>query len=127
MRSPSSNAWYSHGGHRRYLERNGDDEETAAIEIMDAWWPKLLEAEFRPALGPKAYEHLEGMLESGMEYRGEPTEPSFDDGWWGYVTKDLRDIYGPTPTAPCCRGYCGEGSMAKCKQALQSSLLERSR
>ena len=32
------------------------DEETPAIELMDAWWPKLVEAEFRPALGAKAFE-----------------------------------------------------------------------
>jgi acyl-homoserine lactone acylase PvdQ len=114
--------WREHGSHRRDLDRNGEDEETPAIELMDAWWPKLLEAEFKPALGPKAYEDLEGMLETGSYTGGSPTEPSFDDGWWGYVSKDLRDIYGPTPTAPWSRGYCGEGSKAKCKQVLEKSL-----
>ena len=107
--------WRDHGSHRRDLDRNGEDEETPAIELMDAWWPKLLEAEFKPALGPKAYEELEGMLETGSYTGGSPTEPSFDDGWWGYVSKDLRDIYGPKPKAPWSRGYCGEGSKAKCK------------
>jgi acyl-homoserine lactone acylase PvdQ len=114
--------WRQHGSHRRDLDRNGEDEETPAIELMDAWWPKLLEAEFKPALGPKAYEALEGMLETGSYTGGSPTEPSFDDGWWGYVSKDLRDIYGPTPTAPWSRGYCGEGSKAKCKRVLEKSL-----
>ncbi len=114
--------WHDHGSHRRDLDRNGEDEETPAIELMDAWWPKLLEAEFKPALGPKAYEDLEGMLETGSYTGGSPTEPSFDDGWWGYVSKDLRDIYGPTPTAPWSRGYCGEGSKAKCKKVLEKSL-----
>ena len=32
----------------------------AAVELMDAWWPKLLKAEFKPALGKKAYERLRG-------------------------------------------------------------------
>ncbi|HEY0280085.1 MAG TPA: penicillin acylase family protein, partial [Solirubrobacterales bacterium] len=114
--------WRAHGSHRRDLDRNGEDEETPAIELMDAWWPKLLEAEFKPALGPKAYEALEGMLETGSYTGGSPTEPSFDDGWWGYVSKDLRDIYGPTPKAPWSRGYCGEGSKVKCKQVLEKSL-----
>jgi len=50
---------------------------------MDAWWPKVIEAEFKPALGAKAYEALEGTLETGSYTGGSPQEPSFDDGWWG--------------------------------------------
>ncbi len=116
--------WRAHGSHRRDLDRNGEDEETPAIELMDAWWPKLLEAEFKPALGAKAYERIEGMLETGSYTGGSPTEPSFDDGWWGYVSKDLRDVFGPTPKAPWSRKYCGEGSKKACKAVLEKSLTE---
>jgi acyl-homoserine lactone acylase PvdQ len=116
--------WRAHGSHRRDLDRNGEDEETPAIELMDAWWPKLLEGEFKPALGAKAYEKLEGMLETGSYTGGSPTEPSFDDGWWGYVDKDLRDVFGPPPKAPWSRDYCGGGSKAKCKQVLEKTLKE---
>jgi acyl-homoserine lactone acylase PvdQ len=116
--------WRAHGAHRRDLDRSGEDEETPAIELMDAWWPKLLEAEFKPALGKKAYERLEGMLETGSYTGGSPTEPSFDDGWWGYVSKDLRDIYGPKPVAPWSRKFCGEGSRKACKAVLEKSLSE---
>ena len=116
--------WRAHGSHRRDLDRNGEDEETPAIELMDAWWPKLLEAEFKPTLGPKAYEALEGMLETGSYTGGSPQEPSFDDGWWSYVSKDLRDIYGPKPKAPWSRKFCGGGSKKKCKQVLEKSLSE---
>jgi acyl-homoserine lactone acylase PvdQ len=116
--------WRSHGSHRRDLDRNGEDEETPAIELMDAWWPKLLQAEFKPALGAKAYEALEGMLETGSYTGGSPQEPNFDDGWWSYVSKDLRDIYGPTPKAPWSRKYCGGGSKTKCRQVLEKSLSE---
>ncbi len=116
--------WRSHGSHRRDMDRNGEDEETPAIELMDAWWPKLLEAEFKPTLGAKAYERLEGMLETGSYTGGSPQEPNFDDGWWSYVSKDLRDIYGPKPQAPWSRGYCGGGSKTKCAQVLEKSLKE---
>ena len=64
------------------------------------------------------------MLETGSYTGGSPTEPSFDDGWWGYVSKDLRDVFGPTPKAPWSRGYCGEGSKTKCKAVLEKSLTE---
>ena len=40
--------WHEHGAHRRDLNRDGVYDETPAIQLMDAWWPNLLEAEFRP-------------------------------------------------------------------------------
>jgi hypothetical protein len=114
--------WNKHGAHRRDLNRDGVDEETPAIELMDAWYPKLLEAEFRPTLGRKAYEQLEGMVGTGSVVGSSPTAPDYDDGWYSYVSKDLRDVFGPKPKAPWSRGYCGGGSKKKCRAALQRSL-----
>jgi acyl-homoserine lactone acylase PvdQ len=114
--------WNRHGSHRRDLNRDGVDEETPAIELMDAWWPKLLAAEFKPTLGRRAYEDLEGMVQTGSVVGGSPTAPDYDDGWYSYVSKDLRDVFGPRPSAPWSRGYCGSGSKRKCRLALQRSL-----
>ncbi len=116
--------WRAHGAHRRDLDRNGEDEETPAIELMDAWWPILLQREFKPGLGFNAYEKLTEMLETGSYTGGSPTEPSFDDGWWGYVSKDLRDVFGPKPKAPWSRKYCGGGNKQKCVVVLEQSLKE---
>jgi len=115
-------AWHKAGAHRRDLNRDGVDEETPAIELMDAWWPKLLEAEFMPSLGRKTYKDLEGMLQTGDVTGGSPTAPDYDDGWYSYVFKDLRDLYGPKPKAAWSRVYCGNGSKAGCRKALQRSL-----
>jgi acyl-homoserine lactone acylase PvdQ len=115
-------AWRQAGAHRRDLNRDGVDEETAAIELMDAWWPRLVEAEFKPSLGDKAFERLEGMLKIGDHTGGSPQEPDFFDGWWGYVSKDLRGIFGPKPKHPFSRAYCGKGSKHRCRRALQRSL-----
>ena len=114
--------WHQAGAHRRDLNRDGVDEETAAIELMDAWWPQLVKAEFKPSLGDKAFERLEGMLKIGDFTGGSPQEPDFFDGWWGYVSKDLRDLFGPRPKAPFSRVYCGKGSKKRCRRALQRSL-----
>jgi acyl-homoserine lactone acylase PvdQ len=114
--------WHQHGAHRRDLNRDGTYEENRAVELMDAWWPKLLEAEFKPALGARAYGQLEGMLRTGSYTGGSPTEPDFSDGWWGYASKDLRDLFGPKPQGAWSRVYCGGGSKKKCRQALQRSL-----
>jgi acyl-homoserine lactone acylase PvdQ len=117
-------AWHKRGAHRRDLNRDGIDEETPAIELMDAWWPKLVTAEFRPSLGRKAFERLQVMLKLGDHTGGSPDAPDFFDGWWGYVSKDLRDLFGPRPEAPFSRVYCGAGSKKRCRQALQRSLAQ---
>lgn len=117
-------AWQKHGAHRRDLNRDGADEETPAIELMDAWWPKLVEAEFKPSLGARAFERLQAMLKVGDHTGGSPDAPDFYDGWWGYVSKDLRDLFGPRPKAPYSRVYCGNGSKKRCRQALRRSLAE---
>jgi acyl-homoserine lactone acylase PvdQ len=115
-------AWHEAGAHRRDLNRDGVDEETPAIELMDAWWPQLVAAEFRPSLGKKAFERLAGMLAIGDHPGGSPDAPDFFDGWWGYVSKDLRSLFGPRPKAPYSRIYCGKGSKQRCRKALQRSL-----
>ncbi|MGE5281232.1 MAG: penicillin acylase family protein [Chloroflexota bacterium] len=117
-------AWHKAGAHRRDLNRDGVDEETPAIELMDAWWPKLAAAEFKPALGKKAFAQLQTMLKIGDFAGGSPTEPDFYDGWWGYVSKDLRELFGPRPKAPYSRVYCGKGSKKRCRKALQRSLAQ---
>ena len=117
-------AWHKAGAHRRDLNRDGADEETPAIELMDAWWPKLVAAEFKPSLGSKAFERLQGMIGTGDLTGGSPEAPDFFDGWWGYASKDLRDLFGPRPNAPYSRIYCGQGSKKHCRQVLQRSLAQ---
>lgn len=114
--------WHGNQAHRRDLDRDGVDEETEAIEIMDAWWSRLVHAQFRPVLGGKAYERLRGMLEIGDHTGGSPRAPSFFDGWWGYVSKDLRAIFGPKPRGAFSRKYCGRGSKRQCRALLQRTL-----
>jgi acyl-homoserine lactone acylase PvdQ len=128
-------SWYADGGHRRDLNNTsisepGSYQHNEAITLMDAWWPKLLEAEFRPALGETAFGELHGMLEFGQPNPGgEPAAPDFADGWFGYVSKDLRDVLaasgeGAQPKGPYSQLYCGGGSLEACRQALQQSLSE---
>jgi hypothetical protein len=127
-------SWYVDGGHRRDLNNRditspGTYQHNDAITIMDAWWPKLVDAEFHPALGDAVFGALQGMLGVGGPYPGTaPAAPDFADGWYGYVSKDLRDLLAATnattpPAGAYSRIYCGGGSFASCQQALQNSLL----
>jgi acyl-homoserine lactone acylase PvdQ len=125
-------AWAAAGGHRRDLAakeftKAGTYEDDNAITIMDAWWPKLLEAEFESTLGGEVFGALHGMLGFGALTPGARDDTSFADGWYGYVSKDLRSLLaangmGATPAAPYSRIYCGGGSLAACRTALQESL-----
>ncbi len=114
--------WNKKGAHRRDLDRDGIYEENAAVQLMDAWWPKLVEGEFKSSLGAVAYERLEGMLELGDVVGVSPNAPAFSDGWWGYVSKDLRGMFGPKPKAPWSQSYCGKGSKKACRAMLQRTL-----
>jgi acyl-homoserine lactone acylase PvdQ len=90
-------AWYADGGHRRDLDKDGVDEHNDAIRIMDAWWPKLLQSEFGSALGGDAFSKLRSMIGFGAPNPGTPASdyPSFSVGWYGFVSKDLRDLLAP--------------------------------
>jgi acyl-homoserine lactone acylase PvdQ len=123
------NAWYDAGGHRWDLTKSGTYSNNAAIELIDAWWPKLLTAEFQPRLGAPAFKDLDGMLGSGSVYTGtDPNQPDFAQGWFGYVSRDLLDLLAahshrrPGPSA-YTKVYCGNGSFNGCRAVLRSTLL----
>ena len=103
-------AWHEAGAHRRDLNRDGVDEETPAIELMDAWWPKLVAARVQAGPGEQGLRTAGGDDRDRRPHRRLADAPDFFDGWWGYVSKDLRDLFGPQPKAPYSRIYCGEGS-----------------
>jgi hypothetical protein len=91
---------------------------------MDAWWPKLLSAEFQPMLGAVGFGAVEAMTGFG--------DTSFSDGWYGYVSKDLRNLFGAGPErGRYSQSYCGNlpgrrfkrGTLrTRCRAALQASL-----
>jgi acyl-homoserine lactone acylase PvdQ len=114
-------AWRAAGGHRRDLDGDGTYDNDKAVRIMDAWWPLLLKAEFHPALG-ESFDQLREMVDFGDPGRGDPDAPAFSDGWYGYVSKDLRDLFGPRPKGAYSRIYCGRGSKKNCRKALRGSL-----
>jgi hypothetical protein len=99
----SIDSWYADGCHRRDLTNHdntkpGVYQHNDAITIMDAWYPQLLDAMFGPALGADAFGSLHGMLDFGAVTPGVPAAggyPDFSDGWYGYVSKDLRDLLAP--------------------------------
>jgi hypothetical protein len=105
-------AWYADGGHRRDLTNRditkpGTYQHNDAITIMDAWWPKLLAAEFQPALGRPVFDQLQVMQGFGdATPGGQPSAPDEADGWFGYVYKDLRDLLASSSKQAARRTQC---------------------
>jgi hypothetical protein len=114
--------WRADGGHRRDLDKDGKYEDDAAVTLMDAWWPRLSEAIFGPALGTDALKSLRALNDYGDQY-STPTAPDFFSGFESYVSKDLRDLIEPAQVkGPWSRVYCGDGVLAKCQSAILDSL-----
>ena len=85
-------SWLAAGAHRADRDQNGQYEHAAAVQIMDAWWPRLLEAEFEPEMGADFFDAVHGVLSFDNEpnNHGDHLGSAYQDGWWGYVSKDLR-------------------------------------
>jgi len=117
-------AWRRAGGLRRDHDRDGVYEHADAIRILDAWWPRWIEAQFEPGLGRPALRTLLATVDADNEpntdglHRGS----AYQDGWYGYVRKDLRTVLGRKVRGPYSREYCGGGSRARCRRALRRSL-----
>ena len=117
-------AWQRAGAHRIDSGGDGNYEHAAAIRTMDAWWPRLVRAEFQPVLGGRLFDAIEGMneLSNDPNNHGQHLGSAWQTGWYGYVIKDLRTLLGRKVRGRYSRVYCGGGSRARCRTALLSSL-----
>ncbi|WP_055565049.1 penicillin acylase family protein [Streptomyces atriruber] len=99
-----------------------------AVRIMDAWWPLLVEAEFKPGLGKELYTALTSQLatdeapSAGHGPTGAHAGSAFQYGWWGYADKDLRKVLGEPVKGELADTYCGGGKLDACRDALLATL-----
>jgi acyl-homoserine lactone acylase PvdQ len=122
-------AWSASGAHRinrSHPGASGSYDQGDAVRIMDAWWPLLIRAEFQPVLGSSLLSDVEAAFpindEPGHGVSGNHLGSAFDVGFYGIVQKDLRSVLGQRVAGALNRVYCGQGSLARCRAALESSL-----
>jgi hypothetical protein len=117
-------AWMTAGGHRRDKNRDGVYDNADAVRIMDAWWPRLVKAEFMPVLGRNAFRRLSETVDFDNEPNngGQHLGSAYQDGWYGYSRKDLQTVLGHKVRGRYSRAYCGRGSLKRCRAALRKSL-----
>lgn len=127
--------WSADGGKRVETEPGSRRYAHAeAIELFDAWWPLLVRGEFEPALGAAAYRALTQVMPinespSGWQ-NGEPgvqggqahQGSSFQYGWYGQVSKDLRGTLGEQVPGGFGEPLCGNGDPNACRDVLLDAL-----
>ncbi|ONI86359.1 penicillin acylase [Saccharothrix sp. ALI-22-I] len=120
--------WLRSGSLRKETSRGSKAYGHAeAIRLLDAWWPLLVEAQFKPGLGDGLY----GQLTRALQVDEAPSDThgaaphkgsSFQYGWWSYVDKDLRAVLGDRVDGALGARYCGGGAVVACRQVLLDSL-----
>ena len=111
-------SWRTSGGSRLDLNLDGKIDDPGAA-IMDAAWPRIARAVLSPVLGP-VLPDLESIqpLDDPANNQGS----AYDNGWYGYVDKDLRSLMGRTVKGAFANHYCGAGVLATCQDSLWAAI-----
>jgi hypothetical protein len=117
-------AWSASGAHRIDRNRDGVYDNAAAVRIMDAWWPRLIDAMFAPVMGRRLLATLEATYEIDNEpnNHGAHLGSAYQEGFYGYVYKDLMRVLHRPVKQRYAVAFCGHGRLAACRKALRSSL-----
>jgi hypothetical protein len=110
--------WYASGSSR--IDADGDGRiDAAGAAVMDAFWPRAARAVLDPVLGSLTERLAE--LNPVDDYANSQGS-SYDNGWYGYVDKDLRTALGQPVRSPFHERYCGGGSLAACSASLWAAI-----
>ena len=117
-------AWQRDGAHRIDADGDGAYEHSEAIQIIDAWWPRWIEAQFKPRLGKGLFDAMVAVhpLDNHPNNHGDHVGSAWQDGWYSFAQKDLRTLLGRRVRGRWSRTYCGRGSVGRCRRALGRSL-----
>ena len=118
--------WVAGSAERVDRDRDGAYGDQAAIALFDEWWQgsdgsAVAKQVLRGTLG-----ELVDVLPKGLDDHPRAGLGSSWNGvaWYGYVSKDLRQVLGRPVVAPYSRTYCGGGSLATCRTTLRASLAD---
>ncbi|WP_043263667.1 penicillin acylase family protein [Streptomyces sp. CT34] len=122
-------AWRKDGARRRETSPGSHTyAHSDAVRLMDAWWPLMIQGVFAPGLGKDLYTALGADLavdespSAGHGPTGAHAGSAFQYGWWSYADKDLRAVLGDRVQGPLTERYCGNGTLAACRDTLLATL-----
>jgi hypothetical protein len=116
--------WTTAGSHRIDRDRNGKYDDAEAIKIMDAWWPGLVSAMFKPVMGAPLLAQLRATheIDNAPNNHGDHLGSAYQTGFYGYVKKDLERVLKIKVKQRYSRAFCGRGNRSRCRNALIASL-----
>ena len=94
--------------------------ENPGAAVMDAAWTPIGEAVLGPVLGPELLSEFASL--NSPDDAPNSAGSSYDEGWYGYVYKDLKTELGLPVLGPYSRRYCGNGSLAACRTSLWAAI-----
>jgi acyl-homoserine lactone acylase PvdQ len=114
-------AWQRTGAYRRDTTGKGYDDNSAAVMLMNAWWPRVISAIFTPVLGKSLVDEIGATELAPLDAR--PTYTGFFNGWDGQVDSDLRLVLGQhLPSGAPRDAFCGRGMRSRCRAVLRATL-----
>ena len=112
--------WHEEGSSRLDLNNDGKVDAPGAAIIAKVW-PKIARAVMGPVLGPQLGE-LETL--NPVDSPANSGGSSFASGWYGYVYKDLRTVFGLPVQGPFKTRFCGNGNPLACVKSLWTAFDE---
>ena len=118
--------WLDNGTHRVDRDRDGAYADAAAIALFDQWW----EGSDGSAVAKEVLRGTLGDLVDALPQQIDD-HPRLGRGsawngvaWYGYVSKDLRQVLGRPVEGRYSRTYCGAGDLTACRAQLRASLAD---
>lgn len=112
--------WSDLGAHRLDADADGEYDDAVAPAVIDAWWPRLVEAVFGEDAG-LPFETLGiGIDDPPSGHMGS----SYNSGAYSHVVHELRTVLGQAVDDPFSRPYCAGGDRLRCEAALWASLTD---
>ena len=115
-------SWRAQGSSRLDKDLDGRIDDPGAA-VLDAAWQPMARAVLSPVLGDLAA--ADGPLVGLQRVDDSPDQgngSAYDDGWYGYVDKDLRTLLGDRVRGRFSRIYCGNGNLTACRASLWAAL-----
>lgn len=111
--------WLQDGAHRS--DRNDDGwYDDHAVAVMDAWYPRLVDAVFRPRLGDYLRPGL--IRPKAVDNAPAQTGGSYAYGWYSAVVVDLERAAGTRADAANVPVFCGDGDAVACAETVWRTL-----
>jgi acyl-homoserine lactone acylase PvdQ len=106
-------AWGAGGGSLLDSDLDGFIDAPGAA-VMEAAWDRLADAVMSPVLGP--------LVDNLAELVTRHDSAGYQDGWYGYVDKDLRTLLGDRVQGKYRLRYCGGGVLETCRASLWTAM-----